>query len=1035
MKFECPACKQKMEVESLYAGQRVQCPACGDEIVVPEGLAEPADVTLPSEPVEAAAPASKIQFNSAPKPTPATDVQLDAAEILDRSDGGKYELGQTIAKGGMGAIQAASDLNIRRSVAMKLLLDPKQASRQQMFRFIEEAQITGQLEHPGIVPVHDLGLDADGNVFYTMKLVRGKTLHDILKGIAREDAATLREYPIGRLLTIFQKICDAIAFAHAHNVIHRDLKPENVMIGEYGEVLVLDWGIAKVLDDTGNREAELAVQSARTDEGDVMATMVGSVFGTPMFMPPEQARGETANLNCSSDIYSLGAILYNILTLRPPVTGSTVMDVIRKVGDGEITAPTVYNTNPSAGSERAKPGSITIKRFAHLPDGKIPNALAAVAMKAMALQQEDRYSTVPELQSDIEAYQGGFATTAERAGLFRLLMLFIKRNKVATFAALIITVLGVAFVANNLAKAQAIAKVSREAAPEFVTKARNALSESRVEDARAAVNTAIGLHPESVGAWLEKARLDFDEHEFADALAALDKSQDYDTENQFNERIAQFREFTATWSEKIAAEGKGLLPAHMLAMAPELQPIDPILSGRLFARTGDQEAALKVLVVKAYEEMKAANPELRWKTDRNSDPDHPGFHWSHVFQEEGMRLRLNQHAVEAKKLINIETLSQLPLHTLEIDGTGVSDLSPLSEMRTLRVLKIGQTAVLNLEALRTLQLEELTMGSNPRIESLEPLRGMPLKVFAMDHCIGIADLSPLTGMPLESISLDGGLDKITSIEVLRGMPLRRANLDGLRELLSLEPIRGAPIEHLDIKQCSKITDISMLAGMPLKSLEIGTLLATDLGVLRGKELEILNVSMPLEDIGFLRHLTVRDLAFRNANKIPSLDHVRSQRNLTTLRVLGTQHERGKITDLSPLRGLPLRNVEFGNLPITDLTPLSGLNLATASLHLPEATDFRVLADMKELRSLKISGPVTDLSFLANKEGLTDLYLDGCTALTDIRIVSRIPNLQRLTLPKTATNINFLRDHPKLNRIGYGQYQEVTQFWTEQAQRR
>ena len=1030
MKFECPTCKQKMEVETSFAGQHVNCPACGGGTVVPNEES-PAELTLPSEPADQAPASSKIQFNSAPKRTPAADVQLDASEILDRSEGGKYELGQTIAKGGMGAIQAASDLNIRRSVAMKRLLDPKQASRQQMFRFIEEAQITGQLEHPGIVPVHDLGLDADGNVYYTMKLVRGRTLQDVIKGIASEDEATLREYSIGRLLTIFQKICDAIAFAHAHNVIHRDLKPENVMIGEYGEVLVLDWGIAKVLDDTGNREAELAVQSARTDEGDVMATMVGSVFGTPMFMPPEQARGETANLNCSSDIYSLGAILYNILTLRPPVTGSTVMDVIRKVGDGEITAPTVYNTNPSAGSERAKPGSITIKRFAHLPDGKIPNALAAVAMKAMALQQKDRYPTVPELQADIEAYQGGFATTAERAGLFRLLMLFIKRNKVATFSAFVIALLGVAFVANNLAKAQAIAKVSREAAPEFVAKARDAFSESRDEEARAAIATALGLHPESAAAWLEKARLEFDRYQFADTLAALDRTQTHDTAGEFINRTTRFREFVTKWSERVAADGKGVLQEHLIAMAPEVQPLDPIISGRLFARAGSEKEALKPVVELVFRELLEANPGLAWRPGEQFPLGIINFHWHHVFRETGIELEPSVNAVDARKLVNISPLTRLPIRSLNIQSSGVSDLSPLSRMSSLRRLFLGDSAILNLEALRGLQLEFLQLGGT-RIDSIEALRGMPLKKLNLDHT-KVADLSPLEGMRLEQISLDGGMP-FETIEPLKGMPLKRVNLDGLRSLTSLEPLRGAPIEHLDIKQCLKITDLSMLAGMPLKSLEIGTLLATDLGVLRGKELETLNVAMPLEDIAFLRHLTVRDLAFRNADKIPSLDHVRSQRNLTTLRVLGTQHERGKITDLSPLRGLPLRDIEFGNLPITDLSPLEGLNLATVSLHLPEATDFRVLADMKELRSLKISGPVTDLSFLANKERLTDLYLDGCTALTDIRVVSRIPNLQRLTLPETVTNINFLRDHPKLNRIGYGQYQEVAQFWTEEAQR-
>ncbi len=164
-----------------------------------------------------------------------------ASAMLVSQDGRKYDIGKLVAQGGMGAILSAKDLNIRRTVAMKVLLEPDKAAEDQILRFIEEAQITGQMEHPSIVPVHELGVDARGNVFYTMKLVKGDTLDGILDGIREGKAEFISKYRLPHLIGIFIKVCEAMAFAHSKNVVHRDLKPENIMVGEFGEVLVMDW--------------------------------------------------------------------------------------------------------------------------------------------------------------------------------------------------------------------------------------------------------------------------------------------------------------------------------------------------------------------------------------------------------------------------------------------------------------------------------------------------------------------------------------------------------------------------------------------------------------------------------------------------------------------------------------------------------------------------------------------------------------------------------------------------------------------------
>jgi serine/threonine protein kinase len=209
----------------------------------------------------------------------------------------------------------------------------------------------------------------------------------------------LEKYPLVALLTIFQKVCDALAFAHSKGVIHRDLKPANIMLGEYGEVLVMDWGLARASgrnEAVGAEPERTLVRSARQDEGEAMMTVAGMVLGTPQYMPPEQARGETEKFDARTDIYSLGAILYHILTLEAPVSGDDVGVMLQSVADGKV-APQV--------ATRASNVVESAKSLRHLPGGKIPEVLARITRKAMAMEREDRYQTVKELQAAVQAFQ------------------------------------------------------------------------------------------------------------------------------------------------------------------------------------------------------------------------------------------------------------------------------------------------------------------------------------------------------------------------------------------------------------------------------------------------------------------------------------------------------------------------------------------------------------------------------------------------------------------------------------------------------
>ena len=374
-------------------------------------------------------------------PSPTLTPSSDGGEVVDKQQGhlvGHYKVGREIARGGMGSILEASDTELSRTVAMKVLLLKAAATDEVSERFIREANILARLEHPNIVPIHELGTDDAGQPYYTMKMVKGKTLQDILDGICKGEEDFVQAWPLVDLLNIFRKICDAIAFAHFHQIVHRDIKPENVMVGEFGEVLVMDWGISKLLDEPDNAEArnvQPADSQPLVDGESVDLTMDGSIMGTPHYMPPEQAEGRIGDIDPQSDVFSLGGILYSILTLRRPVVGTTVHEVLDNIRTGNITPPTGYN--PESGATMV-PGQSDIA-LVHCPGRKIPAALSAVTMKALAVDKGERYPSVLNFAADIDAYLGGFATSVEDLNALGQFKLLVKRHRLAsaiTFGAL-----------------------------------------------------------------------------------------------------------------------------------------------------------------------------------------------------------------------------------------------------------------------------------------------------------------------------------------------------------------------------------------------------------------------------------------------------------------------------------------------------------------------------------------------------------------------------------------------------------------------
>ena len=290
--------------------------------------------------------------------------------------------GDIIGQGGTGKIEKAFDANLLRYVAKKKLLENDGDSGYQRGRLIEEAQITSQLGHPNIVPVHELGIDADNNLFFTMKLVQGRTFGSILdeKDCARRTKKDLYFY-----LQILTKVCDALAFAHSRGVVHRDLKPDNIMVGEFGEVYLMDWGLAKLQKGwrPSKRDTVMPVSlMPQLGDRELYEAMDedGLLRGTIYYMSPEQARGDFNAIDERTDIFLLGGILYKILTRRAPYHGDNVYQLIYQAQQAEIQPPEVV-------SER-----------------DTPTKLSDIAMKALEKDPGDRYQSVIDLKNDIEEF-------------------------------------------------------------------------------------------------------------------------------------------------------------------------------------------------------------------------------------------------------------------------------------------------------------------------------------------------------------------------------------------------------------------------------------------------------------------------------------------------------------------------------------------------------------------------------------------------------------------------------------------------------
>jgi serine/threonine protein kinase len=903
--------------------------------------------------------------------------QSDHSTEAPRSEP-RYEVGEQIARGGMGAILAARQRAIRREVAMKVMLGDWNA--QDRRRFIAEAQITGQLEHPNIVPVHELSVDDDGQPYYTMKMVRGTTLKDVLASISAGDAAAIAKYSLPALVTIFQKVCDGVAFAHGHQVIHRDLKPANIMLGDYGEVLVMDWGLAKTLKGhrtEGGRELQFAKFADADDSGAAEFTMAGTILGTPAYMSPEQASGKVDGLDGRSDIYALGAILFHILHLRAPYTGQKAVQIIPKVQRGAIE----WKDSAASRSDTSRPAT----RRGYLPSGQIPDSLLAVVRKAMAFEREQRYATVEDLQADVSAYQNGFATSAENAGFGRQLLLALKRHKaVATSIAaslLLLVGISVAFT-KRIVEERNRAVNERERAETESERALKALDETEkarrrtqealivAEEQRIRAENALAVAEEQrkratqalADAEVERARANTEQTRAERERLAAQAAQDRATAEAVRARNAmenvkvettraeralaelkksaddifvaanalvesgQVREALTKVEQAVQIDGKNadylLLRANLLEATEQLEPAVATYRQVLQMRPSDPMAQSNLEICERLIQINGGSGPLRPELQQELLN---ALHRQKRVNETGpLVTAIGGPAIMAARATLRERLKPF------VGQSGWSDDRIVPQPDGTFSVNLDDLRIETLKDLADQPISALSLAQCPLSVTFDLGQFPNLKRLVLDHNgfakIGFASLA-LTDLTVVR-GKTPGTPRISNLRSIEKLPLQRfalINVD-IAELGTpasstdrarervWEPLASAPLTHLTLQGLTRLTEIPQIIKEPLEYLDI-----SGTGI---------NSLTPLRNCHTLHTLIISKSRVANLGALSNL-------RLTTLAASGC-----RIYNLSGLERHPLKRLFLDG---TNIHLVDGM-----SIHRNNVESIAQFADLEEL---------------------------------------------------------------------------------------
>lgn len=717
------------------------------------------------------------------------DPDLGLAPVRALLDGKRYKVMGSIGRGGMGVVHQARDLRIHRQVAMKVIKTASQFSRENVLRFVDEAQLTGQLQHPNIVPVYELALDDQDEVFYTMKYVKGITLDDVLRGLRKGDEAMVKEYSLTALLDIFQKICDGVAYAHSKGVVHRDLKPDNIMIGEYGEVLVMDWGLAKRissglhnehLSDNAPREDNAPEEPAEMPPANLreFQTLNGLIVGTPPYISPEAARGELDVITPQSDIYVLGSILYAILTLRPPYPGKEFGELIEQIVSGKFEHPSSSN-NGMTGSQGGIENIACV--LAHLPGRRVPEGLAAIVLKAMSYQNSDRYAKVEDFQDDITAWQNGFAPKAERAGLQKQITLWAARHKdkVALFSVFAVVFhVAVIWLFLSLKNQRDIAQKNEQLAkdrgdqlnvamadlqgtgPVFFEQAKDLVKQKDFDAALDKLDAAIRQLPNNAAYHNLRGNA-------CQTLLRLDEAEDaYQRVVELNANFPDAKENLTLTQELLAQENDDheLAPQHIERLRKAMVGQKRLSEA---AAVSEKTGLERGKFFKELRNLLDSNPELRALRELTSNKREIAARFQRDPKDGTWSADFN--GLPPSTFVPLINANIVRISALNLNGTKLTDISFLSQMKELRTLKlINSRGVRDLTPLAGLLLKSLSL-TETNVSDLTPLATLPLEELRLDRCARVNDLRPLTSLTkLRSLLIPAHLSA-EKLAPLRGM--------------------------------------------------------------------------------------------------------------------------------------------------------------------------------------------------------------------------------------------------------------------------
>jgi len=964
---------------------------------------------------------------------------------------GPYKLREKIGEGGCGVVYVAEqEKPVRRRVALKVIklgMDTKQV----VARFEAERQALAMMDHPNIAKVLDAGKTEVGRPFFVMELVRG---------IKITDYCDQNHLPTQERIDLFIQVCQAIQHAHQKGIIHRDIKPSNILVTLHDGVpvpKVIDFGIAKA---TEGRLTDVTVY-----------TQLHQFIGTPAYMSPEQAEMSGLDVDTRADIYSLGVLLYELLTGRTP------FDAQELISQGiDMMRRTIREKEPAKPSTRlatlkgeeltttAKRRSVESSKLAKLLRGD----LDWIVMKCLEKDRKRRYDTANGLALDLQRHLRNEVVIARPPTTAYLLQKLIRRNKLAFAAGAAIAISLIIGIAASMwqaerAKGEAV-RAEREAkrsaaafeelrasAPAFAEQARALAAREQFADAISKLDYAIKLRPDAAEYLVAKADLLQCQLKLAEAAAIYREAMRLKPGLTRAEASAKLcDELLATPTSVDGKLTRETLAKLHLAMqkqqrpAAELLPVARLLGEEKKLLVDYWFTRLKDLPVSAERPLK----------DRLT------------VREDG-RLALD---LSDTKVIDLSPLAGAPLAVLNVsaskDQSELSDLSPLRGLELVE-LNISKTSVANLGPLREMRTLEKLEITGSKVTDLSALDALRLKNLAFRDC-AISDLTPIRKMPIEEINLRG--TRVADLSPLIGMPIKSIDLS-MAPVLDFSALAQLPLEKCYLQR-NRITDLSVLRGKALKELTLwASIEARNYAVLSDiKTLELLLLpseyrSLPAEDyeaIGALRnHPKLRQLGSEIMNQMGYAatgskdifwrDWDREQTFVPALRRSGINFtmqklptgsyaldiENQPLRDVFFLKGAPISELNVVSCQVSDLTPLRDVPLEYLNIPGSPITDLSPLRG-KQIKTLYLTYTrISDLSPLTSLP-LKNLYLGNCDNVTDVAALSQISTLEKLTIPMQAANIQALRKLPKLERLAYqltaaGPYIPETtaaEFWKE-----